>query len=440
MKRLSFFLAILLAVVLIGLAIWLFFFRQTPEDTGQPFAGEGDFGTFFDTSRDTSSGFGGIDTLDPEDFVRETRIPILRQLSAEPVAGYTFFKKEFESLTEASDEEETLSVEEKLVFRFMERATGHILETTEDATTASKVTNQTLQKINKSLFSADGDSVIFAKLSDNGEGIDSFLGEVVENEEDGSTSFESQPYSILASFFENNSAQNSFTYLVKASESASIFTDDFEGLSKTELLNLPIKDFLINWENPEDILITTRPSSGEPGFAYLVDTTTGSYEKVLGEIPGLTTKISPDGQFILFSGSEGNSVTLGSKNVEEGTETRLSLSTMPEKCTFSLTEEDVIYCGAQSRSATGEMPDDWYKGKFSFDDVIWKVNVADGSSTLFYGFNREKYGLFDMIDLRLTEDDKYLTFQNKRDLTLWSLNIEELNNSDNFISDDFQDF
>ncbi len=449
----------IIIVVAIGLGVWMLI-NKSPltNNNGEPFSGESGFGSFFDTKNGRNNNFTGgpFDDLEESDFVATTKLPILRQLSAEPVAGYVFFKKEFEILNSNIGEEETVTEETikegRFVFRFIERATGHIFETAEHFLTTTKITNTTSPKIVSALFSDDGNFVFFEKLNITGEGIDSFIGEVVEQEipqtnEDEQTStinksysLEIEPYSILSNLTVPSPNKNSFAYLVSSNESSSIFIDSFENKNKVEIFNTPIKEWLIDWTTQDTINMTTKPSSESVGHSYSLNTRTGSLNKLIGNINGLTTKISPNEEGLLYSETSGNSIITRFKSLESGEDRRIPLSVLPEKCVFSNTQDDVIYCGTQSNSVNTKLPDDWYKGKVSFNDSIWKINTTTGLVEMFYNFNRNKFGSFDLIDLSLTEGDEFMLFKNKKDLTLWSLNLKELDNRNVFTTDSPEDF
>jgi hypothetical protein len=359
------FLTVLSWIIIIAFLVfvfWFLFLRGGGTQEQQPvFEDDGGFGTFFDSSGTrNNSVVGGTEELEPQDFIRETRIPILRQLSREPVAGYTFFKKDFEVLNPiiGTSTEESTETEEKYVFRFIERATGHILEVPEHELTTEKITSTTVQKIYNAFFSSDGTRVVFEKLSDGGEGVDSYFGEIITNtiEEEGEDPyeevvFEVEPYSIISEFIDVSPSQNSFAYLVTGSDSSSLFVDNFEGSSKEEIFNSPIKNWLMDWGADGYIGLTTKPSSGEPGYSYIINVSTGSQTKVLDEIDGLTTKLSPSADYVLFAEADGRAIDLGVKNISTGFIDTLSIATLPEKCAFSKVDEKIVYCGAPNRSA-----------------------------------------------------------------------------------------
>jgi hypothetical protein len=441
MKRFLPIIGILVAVLLVVFLLWFFFLRGTTEQQGQTLEGP-NFGTFFETTNGGNFDFrGNLENLPPEEFVQETRVPILRQLSAEPIAGYSILRKEFEVEKEGTTTEETIEPEEKNVFRFMERGTGHILETVEDSLEIEKVTNTTIQKVNSVVFSEDGNKVLFQKLNEQGEGIDSFLGEIVDKD-DGLEEkvLETQAYSILSQFFTLSPDLDEFAFLIQSGETGQILKDDFEGSGEDLLYSSSIKDWLLSWDSPNYITLSTRPSSNKIGNSYLLTVSNGSFRKILSRLPGLMSKVSPDAEKVLYSQSNGNLITLNVKDLGSNEEKQIALTTFPEKCVFSVSNNENVYCGAPKSYGIGEYPDDWYKGKVSFNDAIWMANIETGLVRVIYNFDEETYGQFDVVDLKLSQEDKYLTFQNKKDLTLWSLDLDALDNRDNFMTDSVEDF
>ena len=73
----------------------------------------------------------------------------------------------------------------------------------------------------------------------------------------------------------------------------------------------------------------------------------------------------------------------------------------------------------------GEYPDSWYQGVVSFNDKIWKVDINTNSSELIFDFQTESGKDFDVIEPFLSDDDEYLFFINKKDLSFWSLSLKK---------------
>jgi hypothetical protein len=458
MKRILLVVGGLIAVAAVLFLVWFFFLKSVVVEQNQPFTEDFGFGTFFDTEFQNGNDFvPDFSNLEPEDFVPQEEIPILRQLSREPVAGYIFFKEEFESVQVNEDLSEETFTDERYVFRFMERVTGHIIETKEDNLENEKVTNTTTQKIYNAIFSSDGNSVLFEKLSFDEENIDSFIGVVTETEieepttetevaegEDVETEtveileekvLEIRPYSIIFDNFVPGPDLNSFAYTLKSLNSSNIEIGNFEDGDSVETLNTPLRDIVIDWPSENIINMTTKADSGEPGYSYIINTVSGNIEKIIEDIDGLTVKVSGDGNSAIYAGQINGGYNLVYRNLETREETEFTFRTLPEKCAFSNTQNNIVYCGGSINSNPSGLPESWFKGKITFNDSIWKLNTDTGRVDIFYTFDQNKFGAFDVVDIKLTEGDEFLTFLNKKDLTLWSLNLEALNNTDDIILD-----
>jgi hypothetical protein len=83
---------------------------------------------------------------------------------------------------------------------------------------------------------------------------------------------------------------------------------------------------------------------------------------------------------------------------------------------------------------------DLLKGQLFFSDFIWRINTEEGTIKLLYSFDQEKFGLFDVINVEITDEDEFILFRNKRDLTLWSLNLKELEGGARFTPESPVDF
>jgi Tol biopolymer transport system component len=132
--------------------------------------------------------------------------------------------------------------------------------------------------------------------------------------------------------------------------------------------------------------------------------------------------VNPAGTKALFSETSGGNILLWVKDFSNGTEKLLELKTLPEKCAWSPTEEDVVYCGAPDFYVRGAYPTNWYQGRFSFDDNIWRIETTQERYVLLVD-TRENEDTFDVWKPQVSPNGKFFTFFNKRDLTLWSLDV-----------------
>lgn len=426
---------ILLALIIFG--IWFFFFKDRATEDPLPFETYDGFGSFFNINGGNNETFVSTSYTDPLELNEvdpENRPPIIRQLSSEPVSGYTISTREFEFIDiSATTTEERVVTEERFVFRFMERATGHIYEAREDKMIMLRLSNETIPKVTKTNFLEGGRSMLYEQLGPGGENINSYFAKF----ERTSTSTDdfalnSEPYSIISSNFTSSPKQNLFAYTIKDNDGSSVFIDNVEQNLQREIYSSPIKEWLLDWETPDKISLKTKPSSGEPGYMFLLDTNSGLTQKILNRIVGMVAKLSPSGERVLYSANDGNKISMFSKNIETGEISTVYIATLPEKCVFKNEDESIVYCGAQTRIPSGTYPDDWYKGKVSFIDHLWEINTSNNLIRNINTFNDYEVP-FDMIDLKLTPDNRFLVFINRNDLTLWSIDLERLAAQETFI-------
>jgi hypothetical protein len=128
--------------------------------------------------------------------------------------------------------------------------------------------------------------------------------------------------------------------------------------------------------------------------------------------------MSPNGKLILYGNS---GVSLSIYNTTTRDTNILSLNTLPEKCVWSKTSEN-IYCAVPKIIESGLYPDSWYQGEVSFSDQFWKIDVLNGNTTLLLDPAREEGGgEIDGVKLALDGNENFLFFINKKDSFLWRI-------------------
>ena len=194
---------------------------------------------------------------------------------------------------------------------------------------------------------------------------------------------------------------------------------DFKNKNQKIVLDIPFGDFNASWPAKDKIALTTKPSYAAEGYFYFLDPKTGSLNRVLGNIKGLTATVSPLGDKILYSASGKNGAQTFIFDLSKNTATPFGLPTLPEKCVWSKKDKNMIYCGVPDDLSGDNLPDSWYQGLGSFNDSLWKKNLLTGETALL----SEKFGA-DIISPVLSSDDGYLFFTNKKDGTLWGLKLK----------------
>jgi hypothetical protein len=186
----------------------------------------------------------------------------------------------------------------------------------------------------------------------------------------------------------------------------------------------PFSEWLPVYFDGATALLQTKASQSVPGFLYSFNLKTGDLQKIIGDLPGLTTLPSPDKQRILYSNSTRGGITLHVYNRKDSSIIDLSQQALPEKCVWK-NDNITVYCAVSNPFPSGEYPDSWYQGVTSFADDIWKIDTTTGKATSIFMPNSVTQKLFDMTNLTLSPSEDFLFFINKRDSSTWALDLSK---------------
>ncbi|MFA6340778.1 MAG: hypothetical protein WCX27_00855 [Candidatus Paceibacterota bacterium] len=313
------------------------------------------------------------------------------------------------------------------VLRFIDRATGNAYEYIPESQTgeASRITNTTIPKIEEAIWSLDGNSVVLRYLDNETDNIVSFSAKISIS---SSTAMGEMNGSFLAKNIKelvtNPSGNKIFELLNKTDGGSYGITASFDGSGKKQTFDSPVSFWNISWPKEGIITLTTKPSFQDPGFLFFFNTQTGLMDRVLGNIAGLSTLTNNDASLVAYSTSESDSFTLDVYDVKKKTSSGLSMQTLADKCVWGVKNSAVLYCAVPQGPTSDSYPDAWYQGTESFNDAIWSINMANGATTLLYQTETNDIS-FDAFDLKVSANDRYLSFSSKNDLSLWLLDIRE---------------
>lgn len=337
-------------------------------------------------------------------------MPTLRQISDKPVAGGIAFKNGSST-----------------IIRYVERGTGHIVETTDNSFEFVKISNTTIPKVPQVTWSPNGQSVVMRYMKEGTEIISSFSANIVK-----ATTSQDVSKNPKSAFLPSDITQLSINptgdkifYLINNENGAEGVISNTDGSQKKQIFKSPATEWLTSWPNKETIVLTTKPSSNVAGYLFFLNQKTGESNKILSGINGLTALVSSTTKNILYSESADNSIKLKYYNLKTGDTGTFSFKTLPEKCVWSKVEEFIIYCAVPKTMSGSEYPDSWYQGLARFNDGIWKINVKNKLSELILDLQKENGNEFDITEPFLSDNDEYLFFINKKDLTLWSLSLKK---------------
>lgn len=294
--------------------------------------------------------------------------------------------------------------------RFIERATGNVWETDARAATTTIVSNTTIPYIFDVSWSFDANAAVIRYREE--ETIKTSLAQFVK----GSTKGVLLPDNITSFSFSPDRPR--LFYLVRADNELVGIAANTDNSNQSEILRLPFADFEARWITPREISFLTKPSGEAEGFLYRYRIDEASFEKIIGGIFGLEALWSENGSKILFS--QFNQSTkrpqLAVYDIKQNKTQNLSIDGLANKCSWF--DDDTVYCAIPTLIPQGTYPDDWFSGSVSFSDNIVKIKISKNEKNIV-----KALGSIDVANLLISQDKKYLYFQNKKDGSLWSLSL-----------------
>lgn len=447
---------IVIIIVFILLAVggfWYFNSQKTTsgEDDGNTFTNFfASFNPFTKITNTDENSNGVIDINNGEENgeIGKNKAPFLRVSSA-PISGYTVFQRErYLNLSNEREVKDTLEDEIKNLdtidssintgaelsapttefapmIRYADKITGNIYQTFADDINERKYSSTIVKGVHESMFGDEGNSVLMRYLKPDTKTIASYIG-TLPKETLGADAITANdlngnflPEGILEATYSNDGSK--MFYILPYRDGVVGITAYADSSRKNQIFESAFTEWLLDWPNPNIITLTTKPASVADGFMYSLNPNTKSFNKILGGIKGLTAKMSPDGNYVLFSDKNLN---LSIYNISKKQKTGLSIKTLPEKCVWGSNNE-TIYCSVPKFIEANEYPDAWYQGIVSFSDDIWEVDVLSNNATLVLDskdFNTENSNL-DMINLKLSIDMKYLFLVDKNTNYLYEYKI-----------------
>lgn len=339
------------------------------------------------------------------------KLPKLRQLNTTPVAGMSA------SSTASSS-----------VIRFMDRGTGHVYEADDISSNIKKLSNTTLPKIYEIYWNMNLNGFVLRYLRDESDTVTNFYGELRST----GTSTVETAYEVKGKYLSPDSKQIAvspagnkiFTWGIENGRGIG-YTSAFDETGKIKVADFPLTQVTVEWPETNTVTLTTKASALASGYFYGLDIRTGVMKKIVGGVRGLTGKLSKDASNIVFSSGGANSIRTYYLSTKGGISQEILFKTIADKCVWSTLRKTEIYCAVPTEIPNATYPDDWYKGRVSFIDQIWHLDTATGEIHLLANLLDLSNKLMDATDLVLDPKENYLYFINKRDLTLWSLDLNQ---------------
>lgn len=423
---------ILLFLVLgaIGTVSYFFFFNTNNEDDG---------GNVNIAEQPTNNFFPNSEETDPQNQNQQNnsdgdfqKIPSLRQISNNPVSGFTIFNETSTSTNElinntgegnATTTEEIIDTE--TVYKFINRSNGNIFQTNSKTLDVDRLSNRTIPKIQESFFVNNGNNVIDRYL-DNSNNINTVYTKLINSDsasssEDLFVDLDSTnlPQNINSI---NENINGLILYALNNQNGTVGYIFDVETPEDQNFsFNTQLSQVIISWFKENTILIGTKSSDYSNGllFEYNIDTQTRT--KILEVGTGFNFLARKDSDHIVYSDNSSGESNTYYFNTRTRNEVDLNISTVPsEKCVWSNTINTMIYCAIPNNMSGLGYPNLWYQGQTSFNDTLYRIDTATGLKVEVSSLE----GNFDIFKPQVSDNDEYITFINKKDLTLWSLDIK----------------
>lgn len=313
-----------------------------------------------------------------------------------------------------------------LAIRYASKVGGDIYQTFADKIEERKFGETKIPRVYDAYFGNDSTVVILRYLKTDDRTIETFLGSLPKEYlgADGSSLNEIKgsflPENIKDISLSQDSKKVFYLFNITDDKQIGIILDLIKN-KKTQVFDSPFTEWLSTWGNNKTITLNTKPASGIVGHTYKIDDTGKNLSKILTNITGLTSLISPDSKSVLYGD---DSLSLYNQDINTKNSTSIGVRTLPEKCAWSK-QPMLVYCAVPKNIPTGDYPDSWYQGEVSFKDQIWKIDLSNNTTTMVADPNEIVGEEIDGIKLSLDPSENFLFFINKKDNSLWELSLNQ---------------
>jgi hypothetical protein len=398
MKRLLIIASIL---ILLGIGAWFFLARDNSNSIGQTLTNILPFGSGEGTVPSTTGTSTEPGATNP---VTGTRSHLFK-VSDVPIAGAV-------SLIKSGN----------LVVRYVERATGHIVDVDPVSLVKTKIVNTTVPKVYEAIFRPSGTAVIFRTLRIDNETIDSNSITLIPPAGTSTSDlYTTKSFGLPANIASLSTGSTTIFYALK--NLPQVYSALFDGTKPSAIFSSSFNQWKIDAAGDSKMVLTAAASSETDGYSYSLDARTSAFSKLLGPLTALIVTPNANLTRIAYSFNTGDRTVLASTNLTTGTIYNIRPVTLAEKCIWSIQKRSTLYCAAPAEGIGNGEPDLWYKGMTHFTDRIWRFDTDTDFSDVLSDPKKDFNISIDAENLFLSPKEEYLFFQNKNDLTLWALKL-----------------
>ncbi len=373
---------------------------------------------FIGNSEDEEGGSVTEVTQTPED-------PLIRVWD-KPATGQHFLTEGILLEEMATTTQGTTTVEIKRTVRatttlllFVDRETGYIYGYSPSDNSVFQISNTIVSGVHDAYIFNEGKRIIMRYTENENSGVVGIIATIPSFSPGGTPSplegvkyLNSEVSSVAVS--EDGGAAS---YSVKTEGGSAIYS--VSSGEPTFVASSPFSEWDLSYGG-NILYATTRPSA----FAMGVTVVLPSFTTIIGERAALMIKPSSS----LLLGSVWSQGGIASFLASKTSTRQLSLRTLASKCGWGA--NNFLICATPKRfpPGSGYLPDTWFQGSVRFEDSLTEVDVSSLTENEFFSFE-EEYGLFDVTNITISEDNNFISFINKRNGELWMIKSALLPNS-----------
>ncbi len=370
-------------------------------------------------------------------FVNRNKIPELRQISDFPIVGLNIEKmsKKAKELYNEINDEELKDNEEYYEIVYMSAANAHVFRTYDFKMSSERISNITIPRVFDIKFFNNNEFII--RYLKDGE-IKTYSIKLRDKEDkEIKDKYLDRKNKILKEFsglfFPNGIIELAINKDLKKVFYLSLenknrkkdgkiygFLSGSFGDERKEIFEHSMKEWNINFNSKDKIAFSNKASSDEFSLSFVLDLNKNTFEKM--RIKGEAFNILPNYTFdkIAFSKKDENGkIMLFIYDLNKNKILETDISAMIDKCVWA--KSDNLYCATNNDIRNGE-PDKWYMGESFYKDYIYVYDAKNGGFNVVYvGVGKD----FDIMDLKIDEDEKYLYWIDRKSMFGWSFRLEE---------------
>lgn len=213
-----------------------------------------------------------------------------------------------------------------------------------------------------------------------------------------------------------------YLYVDEESDVSNLSTADFDGSKWKVIAPLKQNETKLLWPSQFRFVVSAKPTSFQRTSLRSMDATGQNVRTIIGDTYGITYRVSPDGNKIIYTSTiaRGRSLLLFVSDIDGGNQKNLELQTSANKCAFAY-DNKTVYCGVpHPGNIDYVVPDDYLEGKFVTEDSFYKIDIETGvkqkiADSVDFNFS------YDVFDPFVSESGRAIYFERRQDKMLYAL-------------------